>query len=353
MSRKLLQKSLDNLFVSSQEEPDGPSDPAVRAGPLEPEAARISGWVWECDLTGRFTSCSPEVEEILGISASQFNGQPLCSFALPDWSVRRLAPVLNQADFPAEVALLYQMNSGQQVPAAMTILPTYSEEGQPAGLHGFVISLLPEEQDGLPWPVDTTVAAKDPAGDRPVSSDSEKLISLTSEIVLDILREMSSSAPAIKGSALKRVTANEKNGVHPYRKHGPRSGGNGVPLQESKPREIEHRLEWGSKFGLSADEVEFLERNRYRSPGLRGLTQRLFGKKTILLCDKKWISVVLRIEEQKIFLWLDIAAAGEKPELNLNDFLGNPERLNPLLESAADFAWEDRTVYRRGVDFLA
>lgn len=347
MSKKLLQASLDNLFDSGEED----ISPIERLTETD-----IAGWMWECDLTGHFIHCSPEVEEILGIAPELFTGKSLSSFALSSWSMKRLAPILNQADFPAEITLLYQKSSGDQLPVSITILPSYSEEGEPSGLHGFVVSLLPDREDQEPpqepahieLPASPEEIPQEPA-------DTEKLVTLASEIVLDMLRELRLNAPSIKDSNVKRVMKNEKNGHSngkSYQKPWDiETGGNGNHHHSNgKHEEIEHRLEWGNKFDLSSDEIDFLEKNRYRSSGLRGLAQRLFGKKAIIKCDKKWISVVLSVEGKKLTLWLDIPEV--EIELSLSDFLSNPDRLNPILENAIIHPWEDHTVFRKGNDYL-
>ncbi len=91
MPGKKFQAQLENLFSNSN------------AAEIKPEAssgAAFPGWVWECDLQGKITYCSPEVEQALGVQASEFISQNLLNYRLSPESVEGMAELLRDIEQP-------------------------------------------------------------------------------------------------------------------------------------------------------------------------------------------------------------------------------------------------------------
>ena len=74
MPKKQQHNRINNLFTNLGESLT-PQDRAVPGG--------LPGWTWECDLDGKYVTCSPEVMACLGIRPASFIGQPLSTFSIP------------------------------------------------------------------------------------------------------------------------------------------------------------------------------------------------------------------------------------------------------------------------------
>ncbi|RME06908.1 MAG: PAS domain S-box protein, partial [Anaerolineae bacterium] len=126
--QKALRKRLKQLFAELQE--ITASSPA--------DEYPLQGWTWACDARGIYTACSPEVEEVLGIAAEEFIGQPLTSFRLAPESQRYLKAVLERAAPHSEAILQFIHKSGQLLSLRMHILKQQADDGQENGWSGFV-----------------------------------------------------------------------------------------------------------------------------------------------------------------------------------------------------------------------
>jgi signal transduction histidine kinase/CheY-like chemotaxis protein len=89
-----LHKQLGALFT-------GMSDYTPRTGLLNQSRSSLaqpigpSGWVWECDLDGTFTWCSPEVENFLGIPSHELLGRNITEVGLSAESSSKLAELIS------------------------------------------------------------------------------------------------------------------------------------------------------------------------------------------------------------------------------------------------------------------
>jgi signal transduction histidine kinase/DNA-binding response OmpR family regulator len=89
-----LHKQLGALFT-------GMSDYTPRTGLLNQPRSSLaqpigpSGWVWECDLDGNFTWCSPEVENFLGIPSHELLGKNITEVGLSAESSSKLAELIS------------------------------------------------------------------------------------------------------------------------------------------------------------------------------------------------------------------------------------------------------------------
>jgi len=306
----------------------------------------LSGWTWACDTKGRYISCSPEVGEILGIDAQAFKGQNLASFALSVKSAELLEVALNKGIFPIEVRLNYQRSNGTSVPAAIHILPTHAPSGEQSGIHGFTITLFPEDgnlpQEEKPVP-EQEIPSQKP---EPKSQNHD----VASAMILDLLDDLQESSAIIAEHPKSSVTVNELSGPA----QSDFSAGNGhYSAADDHVIEIEHKLKWGKKFDFDYDEDLFIRRSKFAGPGLRGYLERLSAPQKILKCDLRWLAVILRSDDDGAYVWVDYAQAGENPlKVELSEFLENPNLLKTKIEQALDKPWESIITYRLGVDYL-
>jgi len=131
-NKKQLHNRLDDLFADMPPEPE-----TLLAGDLPP----ATGWTWKCNPDGTYRACSPEVENILGVRAADFIGQPLISFLLSPEASQKLQARLEKGDESLEITLQYRANNGRLVTTRTNIF-----RHVPEGWSGFsqVIKETPE-----------------------------------------------------------------------------------------------------------------------------------------------------------------------------------------------------------------
>lgn len=137
MSKKKLLNRLENLLVDLEQE--------ASLLPISGDQS-IPGWTWECDSNGRYISCSPEVEDVLGIPSADFSGRSLVSFALWPQSATSVQAVFSAGQFPAKLEVSFQCPQGQLVPAKIhvfSVLPVDGEGDEEKSYRGFVQVLQP------------------------------------------------------------------------------------------------------------------------------------------------------------------------------------------------------------------
>ena len=136
MSKKplpdLRKERLDSLFADLEPEPL----------PDLPEAQQVmAGWTWETDFEGRYQSCSPEVQAVLGYPPEAFIGKFLAEHLLTPASAAALQSVLQTGVFPQAVEVEFIAASGLAMRTTLHILPSRpgaKGNGKARGLHGFV-----------------------------------------------------------------------------------------------------------------------------------------------------------------------------------------------------------------------
>jgi signal transduction histidine kinase/CheY-like chemotaxis protein/PAS domain-containing protein len=98
----------------------------------------VLGWTWECDAQGIYTDCSPEVENILGLSAGEFKGNSLTAFMLSGRSTEILKSTLEAGEFPIAVDIQFKSKHGELIPVSLHILnSTIGENTDEGGWRGF------------------------------------------------------------------------------------------------------------------------------------------------------------------------------------------------------------------------
>lgn len=102
-----------------------------------PRPKKVFGWVWECDASGNFSFCSPEVIDALGFHPDDFLGQPLTEFGLHKSSGRILRQALSSKRFPLQVELEYQTPDHQSRRIKLYVLRIPGTNGHQPRWRGF------------------------------------------------------------------------------------------------------------------------------------------------------------------------------------------------------------------------
>jgi signal transduction histidine kinase/DNA-binding response OmpR family regulator/putative methionine-R-sulfoxide reductase with GAF domain len=111
------------------------------------------GWTWECDAEGIYTTCSPEVESILGYPVSEFLEKPLASSHLHPISANRLREALEVGEFPIDINLQFDFRKGGKtglLPVTLHIFTPLDSIGV-SGLRGFA-QVYDQPSDGKDSP---------------------------------------------------------------------------------------------------------------------------------------------------------------------------------------------------------
>ena len=112
MSKKVFHSRLESLFTDLR------LDSIVQ--PVDQPPVH-TGWTWECDSGGMYTSCSLEVKAILGYTPQELIGQPFTRFALTPNSSSRLESALSRRQFPLEQFLDFLSAKGETISVAFFI----------------------------------------------------------------------------------------------------------------------------------------------------------------------------------------------------------------------------------------
>ena len=142
--QKKLNKRLKDLFADLE---DGISHLPI---PIDDE--NPLGWTWECDTHGQYIACGPEVEEILGVSANDFLGQPLSTFRLALDSQKHLAAILKKKPYLKEIVLEFIDQDKSNVSVRMQFLNSDNEDGTEIRWHGFTQVIQEEQLSKSPKP---------------------------------------------------------------------------------------------------------------------------------------------------------------------------------------------------------
>jgi signal transduction histidine kinase/DNA-binding response OmpR family regulator len=122
----------------------------------------IYGWRWECDASGKYTYCSDEIFDVLGISPDRFLGRLFTRFQLSPGSIDLLDDYLisdDEAAEPTDIDVIYLNAQREQIPVRLTITPIFTDElqGHPTGWRGYARVISHVEID-LSQPQSVTVS---------------------------------------------------------------------------------------------------------------------------------------------------------------------------------------------------
>lgn len=141
---KQLRTRLQNLFK-------GVRDGTPRTGPLTESRLPIStlekagGWVWESDLEGNYTWCSPEVERVLGYPQHELVGSSLFDVPLDRSSAIELEEAFQNQQNAQNLKVLASRKDGTRLTIMMNALLRTDKDGTVLGYRG-VAQVLSYEQ---------------------------------------------------------------------------------------------------------------------------------------------------------------------------------------------------------------
>lgn len=359
MPKKFIHDRLEKLFEELDQ--DLPAIPVTGERPF-------LGWVWECDGTGRFTACSPEVEAVLGIPAEDFIGQPLSVFRLHDPLVGSLNLSLRSGKYPSEVFLYYLSKRGGMVPVALTILGTAPDDEETMGWRGFTqVVEIPEEaieplqiHEAVQSPTNGKAPAEEfLAGGRLVEKEKRVTQKAAGEKIMEILENIRQSFPEVNNFPFSRITLDEKFELREDRSQKPSTIGSMAGRHiyiypKILAKGVEYKLEWGEKLDFTEDEKKYLLTNKSSQAGVLGNLQRRMAPQKILRCDMQWISIIF-MDESEETRWLRVSypkAQAGQATFGLDEFLKNPKLIYAELIIAINNPWKTRQVYKAGVDYL-
>lgn len=72
---------------------------------LEALSQQAQGWSWRCDSSGRYSECSPEVEQALGLPPLAFLKKPLAAAQLSRESIQVMHVALAGARLPEDLPI--------------------------------------------------------------------------------------------------------------------------------------------------------------------------------------------------------------------------------------------------------
>jgi PAS domain S-box-containing protein len=386
MSKKEINNRLESLF----------SDLLPRSPARQEVADRsLPGWTWECDGHGNYVSCSPEVESVLGLRPDDFTGQPFVSFRLAPESAETLQSALDTGKYPLELKVQYRTRDGERVPVSLHVFKASPSGGQrwggfaqalfvarkaPSTLHlePSISDLSPpklvEENRLQPFRLrefQKSVAEeenKQNGNDRvsleaaaEVKEDKSELADhlIASQKIVEILESIRLNSAEITPFEYSQILTSQKEELKEDRAQRPVVTGSLSGLEtRSYPKmvvqEIEHRLEWGRKLGLTGEDEAYLEKHRYAPQGLSAIFQRRRAPKEILKHDKFWIAVCIVVEKgsaKRITIDYQRDQNGDDG-MELKEFLRDPDLLASKLVEALAKPFSSRTTLRLGEDYL-
>jgi PAS domain S-box-containing protein len=388
MSKKEINNRLESLF--SDLVPKPPSRQGI------PDQS-LPGWTWECDDQGNYVSCSPEVESVLGLRPDDFIGQAFMSFRLAPESAEALQSTLDAGRYPLELNVHYQTRDGERVPVSLHVFKASTSAGlrwrgfaqalfvtkkapstphldssiselsppklieenrfQPFKIGEIHKSVAEEENrqngnDGVGLEAAVEVEVKE---DKPEPADHL----LASQKIIEILESIRVNSSEVNQFEFSQIITNQKEELKEDRTQRPIVTGSLAGLEiRSYPKmvvqEIEHKLEWGRKLGLTAEDEAYLERHRYASQGLSGIFQRRRAPKEILKHDKFWIAVCIVVEKnrpKRIKIDYQRDQNGDEG-VDLKEFLRDPDLLISRLIKALANPFSSRTALHIREDYL-
>jgi PAS domain S-box-containing protein len=363
----------------------------------------LQGWLWECDDSGNYLTCSPEVEDVLGYSPEEMIGQPLKEFALVPKSTRKIANILKIGNLPAEISVDFLKQDGEKVPVSLFIYEAITTEHKNTGLRGFAQVLIDTGKAPQISSIQRTVTieamnnAKSSTIDESlehqlsdedlktqtteefieierqnakfseVNSQSQEnehtreqsTIQSVSKLIIYGLEKTRNDSRLIKDSPFSRVISFDREEFRIDRSREPLINESiAGKVVHSYPkilvREIEHRLEWGIKFDFTDEEKSFLSRYRLRPSGMQGFLRYRTSPKTILKCDYDWVSVVIQDEQGKTKrVWVNYSHKSKKSGgWSLEEVIQEPNLVFNEIEKAVLHPNKEREILIRGENYL-
>src|SRR3990170_4527777 len=149
-----LHNRLEGLFAAVPEA--DPLEGSNDGGGRSPFASGVpGGWLWEADLQGRYTWCSPEVERFLGWRPAELLGKDVAGIGLSDESAAMVRPMITSGRAVDGVHLEARASDGSAIQLLFSAQLRPGLNGKPAGYRGVaqvlsVVSRPPSEEVAPP-----------------------------------------------------------------------------------------------------------------------------------------------------------------------------------------------------------
>jgi len=132
-----LHNRLEGLFAAVPEA--DPLEGSNGGGGRSPFASGVpGGWLWEADLQGRYTWCSPEVERFLGWRPAELLGKDVAGIGLSDESAAMVRPMITSGRAVDGVRLEARASDGSEIQLLFSAQLRPGLNGKPAGYRGAV-----------------------------------------------------------------------------------------------------------------------------------------------------------------------------------------------------------------------
>jgi GAF domain-containing protein len=129
-NKKQLNKRLDSIFTDLGEPTEIPGLSIFN---------NIDGWTWEINTQGIITSCSPDIEPILGYNPETILNQQLSAISDFDLSSADLPTHQDVTSSPAMVDITFYHVKGNKKSTKVYIVPRFSSDNTLLGWHGEAI----------------------------------------------------------------------------------------------------------------------------------------------------------------------------------------------------------------------
>jgi PAS domain S-box-containing protein len=152
-SDKSIRSRIESLFAGLADTIPGTGrlSPDRRPGPDLP---RAEGWLWELDLDGSFTWCSPEVKRVLGWSVDEMLGKNFTELAHASEAVDTLKEAIEKGQPIDRTRLSLKTSSGRTLNAFIQAMLRSDASGQVIGYRGMAQILTAEApKEKSPWVV--------------------------------------------------------------------------------------------------------------------------------------------------------------------------------------------------------
>jgi signal transduction histidine kinase len=139
MRKKLLEQlhnRLETLFSDVSAEPDGGERGRELARRASQRRELPTGWVWETDISGHYTWCSPEIERILGISPRELVGKPIYEAPMVGNGADQLQSTVASTQPISNFRLQAKAKSGRKYSLLLHALVRNDSAGRQVGYRG-------------------------------------------------------------------------------------------------------------------------------------------------------------------------------------------------------------------------
>jgi signal transduction histidine kinase len=154
MRRKLiddLNDRLEDIFEDIEDRPTRAPDQAGEHGDTAARRELPSGWVWEVNLAGEYTWCSPEIDRLLGYDPQALVGESLFQQPLDESSADKVQELMEAREPISNLRIQTLRADGRQHAAILHALVRTDDQGEPVGYRGVtqILDLEPPKTSRL------------------------------------------------------------------------------------------------------------------------------------------------------------------------------------------------------------